>query len=177
MFESDWPRRGAYWLGLAARQGDRAAELELGICYEDGNCNVPRDQAQAIVLLKAAAEQHSALAEQRIGLDYEIGNGLPHDRPLAVSWLRRAGADGAPGATKTADVLSRTREGQLHSVGEIDALVNPPPPPRKLKPGECPSFQTYLAGPRAQAQQYLFCQAHPGCPSSSAGWNGPRCPG
>ncbi|HEY6851702.1 MAG TPA: tetratricopeptide repeat protein [Terracidiphilus sp.] len=175
--ENDWPQKGAYWLGLSASQGNGAAQLALGIELEDGKNNVPRDQARAIELFKAAAAQHQGLAELRLGLDYEFANGLPHNRPLAIQYLRRAAADGVPTATAKADFLAKSSGGRYQSLGELDAAMYPTPAPRKLKPGECPYFQTVTTGPYAQAQKYQFCQAHPGCPSSSAGWSGPRCPG
>jgi TPR repeat protein len=88
------PQKGMPLLEQAAAQGNRGAAVELGMVYEDGVDGVPRDQARAISYLKGAAELHHSVAEHRIGLDYELGNGLPHDRNLAVMWLRRAAADG-----------------------------------------------------------------------------------
>jgi hypothetical protein len=161
--------KGVHLLELAAAQGERGAAVYLGMEYEDGDNGVPRDQAKAIVYLKQAAQQHHSIAEHRLGLDYEIGNGVAHDRALAIEYLRRASTDNSSNtiAAKTAKMLATTRHAQFHSVEEIDSIVNPPPPPPS--PGACPSFQTYLAGPRAQAQTYLFCQAHPGCPYGSGG--------
>jgi hypothetical protein len=175
--ENDWPRKGAYWLGESAKQGNGAAQLALGIELEDGKNNVPRDQARAVELFKAAAAQHQALAELRLGLDYEFANGVPHNRALAIQYLRRAAAGGVPTAAAKADFLAKSSGGHYQNLGELEGAMYPTPAPRKMKPGECPYFQTVTTGPYAQAQKYLFCQNHPGCPSSSAGWNGPRCPG
>ena len=158
------PAKGVQLLTQAAAQGQRGAAEYLGEEYEDGDHGVPRDQAKAIFYLKEASAEHHSLAEHRLGLDYELGNGVPHDRALAIQYLRRAAADNTSNtiAAKTANMLATTRHGQFHSVEEIDAIVDPPPPPAPA--GSCPSFHTYLAGPRAQAQTYQFCQAHPGCP-------------
>jgi len=156
------PQKGIHLLEQAAAQGNRGAAVELGMEYEDGVDGVPHDQARAIAYLKQAAELHHSIAEHRIGLDYEMGNGLPHDRNLAVTWLRRAAADGAHAAGQTATFLATTRHAQFHSVDEIDAAVFPPPPPPP--PGACPTFHVYLAGPRSSAMAYNFCQCHPGCP-------------
>jgi hypothetical protein len=163
--ENDCPQKGAYWLGQSAKQGDGAAQLALGIELEDGKNNVPRDQPRAIELLKAAAAQHQGLAELRLGLDYEFANGLPHNRALAIQYLRRAAADGVPTASAKADFLAKHSGGHYESLGELEAAMYPTAPPRQLKPGECPPpIQTYLAGPRSQAIIYLWCQQHPGCP-------------
>ena len=166
--------KGVNLLELAAAQGQRGAAVYLGMEYEDGDNGVPHNQAKAIFYLKQAANEHHSIAEHRLGIDYEIGNGVPHDRALAIQYLRRASADNSSNtiAAKTANMLATTHHAQFQSVEEIDNIVNPPPPPPR--PGACPSFQTYLAGPRAQAQTYLFCQAHPGCPYGSGGL---RCAG
>jgi hypothetical protein len=156
--------KGVHLLELAAAQGERGAIVYLGMEFEDGDDGVPHDQARAIVYLKQAAEMHHSIAEHRLGLDYEIGNGVPHNRALAIEYLRRSAADRPDNtiAARTANMLATTRHAQFHSIEEIDDVVNPPPPP--AAPGACPSFQTYLAGPRAQAQTYQFCRNHPGCP-------------
>jgi len=156
-------QHGLELLELAAAQGARGAQIELGMEYEDGVNGVPHDQARAIHYLKAAADEHHSIAEHRIGLDYEMGNGLPHDRNLAIMWLRRAATDGAPAAGETANYLATTRHAQFHSVDEIDNAVFPPPPPPK--PGACPVLHVYLAGPAGMAAQYNFCRCHPGCPT------------
>jgi len=158
------PAKGVHLLELADAQGSRGATVYLGMEYEDGDDGVPHDQAKAILYLKKAAEEHHSIAEHRLGLDYEIGNGVPHNRALAIQYLRRASADNTSNtiAAKTANMLATTSHAQFHSIEEIDNVVNPPPPPPK--PGACPEFHTYLAGPRAQAQTYQFCHNHPGCP-------------
>jgi hypothetical protein len=163
--ENDWPKKGAYWLGQSASQGDGAAQVALGIEYEDGKNNIPRDQAKAIELFKAAAAQHKSLAELRLGLDYEFANGVPHNRALAIQYLRRAAAGGVPTAAAKADFLAKSSGGHYQSLGDLDAAMYPAPAPRKLKPGECPPpLQTYSVGPRTQAIIYNWCQQHPGCP-------------
>jgi hypothetical protein len=156
--------KGVHLLELASAQGQRGAAVYLGMEFEDGDDGVPHDQAKAIVYLKQAAEMHQSIAEHRLGLDYEIGNGVAHNRALAIEYLRRSAADRPDNtiAAKTANMLATTHHAQFHSVEEIDNIVDPPPPPPA--PGACPSFHTYLAGPRAQAQTYLFCLNHPGCP-------------
>jgi hypothetical protein len=155
-------QKGLELLERSAAQGNRGAQIELGMEYEDGVDGVPHNQARAISFLKAAAEQHQSVAEHRLGLDYEMGNGVPHDRALAIMWLKRAGADGAPAAAQTATYLASTHHAQFRSVDEIDAAVFPPPPPPP--PGACPTLHVYLAGPRSMAQAFAFCQCHPGCP-------------
>ncbi len=163
------PVKGVELLEKAAAQGQRGAAVYLGMEYEDGDNGVPHNQARAIVFLKQAADEHQSIAEHRLGLDYEIGNGVPHNRALAIEYLRRASADNKSNtvAAKTANMLASTSRPQFHSIEEIDAIVDPPPPPAPA--GACPEFHTYLAGPRAQAQTYVFCQHYPGCPYGSGG--------
>ena len=168
-------QQAVHWLSLSADAGYRAGQYQMGDLYERGE-GVPRDQARAIQMYKLAAAQHSADAEFALGLDYEFGTGLAHNRALAIQYLRESSKDGTNtiGAELANDLAKAPASMQFSSLDDIGAYLHPV---RKLKPGECPYFQTVTTGPYAQAQIYQFCRAHPGCPETSAGYSGLRCPG
>lgn len=87
-------RTAAYWFGLAAAQGHRAAEYELGAMYEAGEGGLPQNQQKANELYSKSANQGFDKAFTSLGLNYELGDGLPRNRPRAIAYLRRGGGIG-----------------------------------------------------------------------------------
>jgi Sel1 repeat len=168
-------QQALHWLSLSADAGFRAGQYQMGDMYERGD-GVPRDQARAIQLYKLAAAQHSADAEFALGLDYEFGTGVAHNRELATQYFRESSRDGTNtiGTDMANALVKAPATMRFSSLDDIGAFLHPP---HKLKPGECPYFQTVTSGPYAQAQISLFCNANPGCPETSAGYSGLRCPG
>jgi hypothetical protein len=160
------PEKGIYWLNLSAQQGDRSAQVFLGAALEDGSDNVRRDETRAIALFKQAAAQHQSLAEYRLGIDYEIGRGLPHNRALALEYLRRAAADGQSQAEITASFLARAGSSQYHSVGELDAAMDPPATAQQFRNSN--AYSTVgLPCPTWVQTRYTWaswCRTNPGCP-------------
>lgn len=82
----------------AAARGNHAAEVNVGVLYENGQ-GAPRDYAQAMSWYQRAAEQGNPRAERNIGALYARGLGVPQDRVKALSWFRRA-ADGGSRAAE-----------------------------------------------------------------------------
>jgi TPR repeat protein len=155
--------KGVYWLNLAAQHGERGAQELLGECFENGSDNVRRDEARAIAFYKQAAAQHQSLAEYRLGMDYEIGRGVAHNRATAIEYLRRASADGQQQAGVTANFLARAGSAQYHSVGEIDAAMNPPAPTGN-RAGATNCFPQQL-----NETWRPYCARNPGCTYNSYG--------
>jgi len=156
--------KGVSWLSLSAQHGDRGAQEMLGECFENGSDNVQRDEARAIALFTQAASQHQSLAEYRLGIDYEIGRGVAHNRATAIEYLRRASADGQQQAGVTANFLARAGSAQYHSIGEIDTAMNPAPKQQPVA-NSCPPISFGLR--RDAAKRY--CDCHPGCPVNMYG--------
>jgi hypothetical protein len=97
-------RAAAYWFSAAAAQGHRASEYALGGMYEEGEGGLPKDLAKATELYIKSANQGFDLAQEAIGIQYELGEGVPRNRPKAIALLRASGD-----AQWLADVLANPR--------------------------------------------------------------------
>jgi TPR repeat protein len=73
----------------AAQNGDPEAQLNLGVCYAQGE-GVPKDYAEAVKWFRKAAEQNLAEAQFNLGVCYHKGEGVPKDAAEAVKWYRKA---------------------------------------------------------------------------------------
>lgn len=57
----------AQWVAKAAREGNTAAQYNLGLRYRDGD-GLPRDEGQAAKWLQKASAQHSSDAQVASGV-------------------------------------------------------------------------------------------------------------
>ena len=80
-------------LRQAAEAGDAHAQLNLGLCYENGR-GVSRDAVQAIKWLRRAAEQGFDEAQYELGCCYNGDDGFPKDPGEAAKWWEKAAAQG-----------------------------------------------------------------------------------
>lgn len=155
--------KGVYWLTQAANQGSAKADVELGLFYEDGSNGMNGNEPRAIAYLKAGAAQRDPLAEYRLGLDYEIGRGVAHNRAAAMEWLRRAAADGRAMGNIMANFLANSRVPQFRSAEELDAAMNPGARPLTNKEiqAQCGPAQDFVDRGDFIPQ---YCTRHPLCP-------------
>ena len=82
-----------------AERGDVPAQYELG-----RRCSEQKKYACALVWFRKAAEQGHAGAQNRLGVMYERGEGVPMDLVQAYIWFTRAAA--AENSFATANRLS-----------------------------------------------------------------------
>jgi TPR repeat protein len=80
-----------------AEQGDRNAELYLGLAYDLGQ-DVPRNAQEAARWYRKAAAQGSGSAASNLGVIYFNGDGVPKDDVEAASWFRSAANRGCASA-------------------------------------------------------------------------------
>ena len=78
---------------VLAEQGNAAAQLKLGLMYDNGR-GVPRDYQEALKWHRLAAEQGDAAAQFNLGVMYASGMGVPLDYQEAVRWYRLAAEQG-----------------------------------------------------------------------------------
>jgi hypothetical protein len=81
----------------AAEQGDRSAELYMGLAYDLGQ-DVPKSAMEAAQWYRKAAAQGSASAASNLGILYHEGDGMPRDSVEAAVWFERAAARGSASA-------------------------------------------------------------------------------
>ena len=66
-----------------------------------------RDDVQAAILFRKAAEQGALEAMVNLGVAYEAGEGVPKDRRAAEHWYRRAAASNFEPAKVALERLSK----------------------------------------------------------------------
>ena len=93
-----------------AEQGDAAAQVNLGIMYDNGD-GVPEDDRQAVFWYRKAAEQGNTAAQVNLGLVYANGDGVPEDDRQAVFWWRKAAEQGDAAAQVNLGIMYADGEG------------------------------------------------------------------
>lgn len=84
-------------LSNQAKQGDHAAQYELGLCYLNG-VNVTKSDKNARYWLKKAADGGHLQAQERLGYCYENGIGGKCNQAKGVQLTRQASDNGDPTA-------------------------------------------------------------------------------
>ena len=77
------------WFRKAAEQNLADAQLNLGVCYANGQ-GVAKDELEAAKWYRKAAEQNLAGAQFNLGVCYANGQGVAKDAVEAVRWYRKA---------------------------------------------------------------------------------------
>ena len=103
--------KAAIWYRKSAEQGEIAAQLSLGVLYEQG-IGLSKNYGEALKWYRRAAEQGSSQAMQRLGAIYEIGKGVSPDAEEAAKWYSMASKQGE---TQTGDAYNKN-SWQEHSM-------------------------------------------------------------
>jgi hypothetical protein len=93
-----------------ARQGNPMAQFALGVRIV-ARAHTAKERAPGIALIRQAAHENLAIAQDRMGWMYLTGYGLPQNTSRALVWLHRAAARGAPAA--------QLALGQVYAVGSV----------------------------------------------------------
>lgn len=72
-----------------AKKGDTAAQLALGLCYENGD-GVEQDSEKAVEWYRQAAQWGNGEAQAKLGDCYFAGYGVQRNYGLAWSWYKKA---------------------------------------------------------------------------------------
>lgn len=111
----DAHKRGDYatalheWSLLAA-QGNRAAQYNLGVMYNEGK-GVTQDFREAVRWYRLAAEQGFMNAQYNLGQKYHQGQGVTQDFREAMRWYRLAAEQGEARAQANLGVMYANGEG------------------------------------------------------------------
>ena len=82
------------WYEREAAKGSAKAQYLLGLLYERGAGQRPRDAEKAFGWFARAAEQGHAEAQYKVGRAYQFGTGIDADPGQAILWYRRAAGQG-----------------------------------------------------------------------------------
>jgi len=101
-----------------------------------------------------------------LGLDYEFGLGVEHNRSKAIQYLRQSSVDGKDtDGSDLANVLSRAPASRhFHNFDEISAYLHPK---STVKGGtNCQGVATFTGVVNSFGfnPQRMYCDRHPGCP-------------
>ena len=166
-------KKAEYWLGLAAGQGSVTSQNEMG----------QLDPAKKIYYLQMAAAKHDPQAEYNLGMDYEFGLGVPHDRAKAMQYLREASRYGGNrDGDEIAAILAKAAPAKrFASQGQLEGMM-PPAPFNAVtyRPQGCPAwYDSHYSGSKASEVSYsrTFCLAHPNCIVDLVGYGQVTCNG
>ncbi|MBY8603345.1 tetratricopeptide repeat protein [Burkholderia arboris] len=78
--------RGVALMKKAVDHGNAGCANQIGELYRNGLFGVPKDHVEAVAWHRRGAEMGDALAEGRLGTDYELGIGVRQDSAQAAYW-------------------------------------------------------------------------------------------
>ena len=106
-----------------ARMGVAKSQYQFGYGYKYGE---ERDDAQAFIWFRRAAEQGFAPAQYEIGTMYAAGQGVQQDNTQAVAWYQKAAAQGNTDAQKVLNTMQANMTGNnerpVRGAGGQDAV-------------------------------------------------------
>ncbi len=89
-----------------AEQGDKSAQLGLGMMYQDGE-GVPQDYKEAVKWFTLAVEQGHVGAQFFLGSMYFNGEGVSKDNVRAHMWFNTSASNGDELAAEIRDSLEK----------------------------------------------------------------------
>jgi TPR repeat protein len=97
-------------LEAKAQTGDPESVTTLGLAYHIGTL-LKLDDAEALRLLRHAANRGFVAAEEAMGIFCQLGFGMPPDKAQAVSWYTKAAQHGARDAATNLALMYSTGDG------------------------------------------------------------------
>jgi len=95
----------------AAQQGNRDAQLFVGLMYSEG-LGVIQDYKEAVRWFLLAAKQGLAKAQYKLALMYDKGQGVPQDYTRAHMWFNIAAIAGDKDSVKNRDIAAGVMSAQ-----------------------------------------------------------------
>ena len=93
LFGEDYSKKSVQELLSLAKQGDAAAQYNLGLAYNNGR-GVRKNEQKAFWWWRVAAEHGDPTAQFYLGNMYRAGIGVPQDIQQAFKWYRKAAEQG-----------------------------------------------------------------------------------
>ena len=109
-------------LETKARAGDPESETTLALAYHAGAL-LKQDDAEALRLLRQAANRDFVGAEEAMGIFCQSGFGMPPDKAQAVSWYTKAAQQGSIDAATNLALMYSTGDGIPKEFGQGRDMV------------------------------------------------------
>ena len=100
-----------------AEAGNAEAQLNLGVCYSNGD-GVDQDYAKAVYWFTKAAEHGYAIAQLNLGVCYGNGYGVSQDHAKAVYWYTKAAEQGNAKAQNNLGLCYKKGDGVSRDYGK-----------------------------------------------------------
>ncbi|CAJ1380058.1 unnamed protein product [Effrenium voratum] len=113
-------RKSVHWLKAAAEAGFAMAQKNLALAYANGQ-GLRRDDAQAVVWMRKAAEQLEVEAAYMMGEMYRRGCGVSSQE--GVMWYLRSAEAGFPKAQYTVGMLYLEGSGLSQDLGKAETWL------------------------------------------------------
>ena len=97
-------------LEARAKAADPESETMLALAYHAGTL-LKRDDANALRLLRLAADRGFVAAQESMGIFCQLGFGMRPDKPQAVSWYTKAAQQGSRDAATNLALMYSTGDG------------------------------------------------------------------
>ena len=81
-----------------AQTGDSDAQYQLGLLYERGSTDTPKNYSKAIEWFRRSAERGNPKGENALGIAYAHGYGVVEDEVVGFNWFYKAALKGYPAA-------------------------------------------------------------------------------
>jgi len=124
------------WFRMAADQGDRDAQYNLGTIYAKGQ-GVKPDGQEAVKWYLKAASQGDVDSQYMLGVRYATGKDVPQDPVEAYRWFSLAASQGAKIAADELQKIAATMTPAQISAAQDKAgpAARPPVrPPQRVSP-------------------------------------------
>lgn len=108
--KGDYARAAESWEPLA-KEGDPAAQFNLGLLYLDGH-GKPQNYGEAVLWFRRAADQGYGKAQLNLGAMYGVGRGIGRDYVQAYKWLSICAAGGVSGCSAQRDLVAKKLNGR-----------------------------------------------------------------
>jgi uncharacterized protein len=106
--------RGLALMKAAVDHGSGSCAESIGELFRVGLFGVPKDTVQATAWHRKGAEMGDALAESRLGIDYEFGIGIERNPALAAYWYGKEVEQTRKDAEQ-GDAVAQLRLGQAYA--------------------------------------------------------------
>ena len=103
--KKDYTTAAREWEPLA-KDGDAAAQFNLGLLYLDGQ-GKPQNYSEAVLWFRRAADQGYGKAQLNLGAMYGSGQGMKKDYVQAYKWLSICAAAGVNGCAAQRDLVAK----------------------------------------------------------------------